>query len=620
MLTRTFFARAPLAPGRFAPLPAGAIAAKGTMRERLIALRGGLLSRCASLFPEAGEQSRWFGGPLAGGMHAPQLLEATLLTGALLGDEELQRQGLSLCARVVATQREDGSFGAPEETFAARGRMLRALCTAYSMSADKHLLTFMLRYMKYLQDTLRTQPLSREDALHTADTLEAGISLYNITGQKAILSVLMMLVSQGADYTSLYHAFPYRTPVSRSFSEQDILDALRKEDDTGYTHHLLRTASGANLCEGLRTSALCGVLTGSGKHLSAPEAGLARMNKAHGAASGGITADPLLAGTHPSRGVSAVSACELATSLETLLSCAGGEHGADQLETVVYNAIAAAFAPDGRGVQPVQQANQTLLSRAARFPLSGEEAGLFTLGDGDALCALLGAWPRFAQAQWMLSRDDGLCAMGYAPCAVHYRLAGASVRLCVESRYPESGNVRITVALSESAAFPIHLRIPAWAKGASAAVDGDITPAAPGTFLTLNRQWHDGDEILLTLPMAVEKRPSFHQAVTVARGPLRFAYVPASHSGKDADGFDVLRAQEDFAIALVGHADIVAQADDAGVVLHAQAVPVPRWGMRGASCDQPPIAMSGLDTAGAFDAVLVPYAQSVIRLSVLPVV
>ena len=89
------------------------------------------------------------------------------------------------------------------------------------------------------------------------------IRLYNITGQKAILSVLMMLVSQGADYTSLFHAFPYRTPISRSFTAQELLDALAHEDESGYTHHLLRSASGANLCEGLRVSALCGVLTGT---------------------------------------------------------------------------------------------------------------------------------------------------------------------------------------------------------------------------------------------------------------------------------------------------------------------------------------------------------------------
>ena len=82
MLTRTFFARAPLAPGRFAPLPVGAVSAQGATRDRLLALRGGLLSRCASVFPEAGEQSAWFGGPLGGGMHAPNVLEAMLLTAA----------------------------------------------------------------------------------------------------------------------------------------------------------------------------------------------------------------------------------------------------------------------------------------------------------------------------------------------------------------------------------------------------------------------------------------------------------------------------------------------------------------------------------------------------------
>ena len=617
MLTRTFFPRAPLAPSRFAPLPAGAITAQGAMRDRLLALRGGLLSRCASLFPEAGEQSAWFGGPLSGGMHAPDLLEAMLLTGALLGDEELRRQALALCGRVVSTQREDGSFGAPDETFATRGRMLRALCAAYSVSADKHLLTFMLRYMKYLQDALRAQPLCAEDAMHTADTLEAGIFLYNIAGQKAILSVLMMLVSQGADYTSLFHAFPYRTPVSRTHGERELRQALAREDESGYTHHLLRTASGANLCEGLRASALCGVLTGSGKHLSAAETGLARMNKAHGAACGGITADPLLAGTNPSRGVSAVSCCELAASLETLLACPGGEHGADQLEALVYNAVAAAFAGDGRGVQPMQQANQALLSRDERFPLCAPDAGLYGLHDGDALCALLAAWPRFAQAQWMLSRDDGLCAMGYAPCAVRYRLSGASVRIDVESRYPESGSVRIAVHPSQSAAFPIHLRIPVWASNASAAIDGEILPAKPGAFLTINRQWHDGDEILLTLPMAVEKRLSFHQAVSVSRGPLRFAYVPEAVQSS-ADG-DAQRAKEGSFIALLGDDAIQAECDAGGVRLRARAVHVPRWGMRGPSCDQPPIAMGDLKREDAFDAVLVPYADAPIRLSVLPV-
>ena len=71
----------------------------------------------------------------------------------------------------------------------------------------------------------------------------------------------------------------------------------------------------------------------------------------------------------------------------------------------------------------------------------------------------------------MISRDDGLCAMGYAPCSVRYRLSGASVRVDVESDYPASGIVHITVHTDTKAAFPIHLRIPEWANGATVAVE-----------------------------------------------------------------------------------------------------------------------------------------------------
>ena len=618
MLTRTFFARAPLAPGRFAPLPAGAVTARGEMRDRLIALRSGLLSRCESLFPHTGVKSVWFGGDLASGMDAANVLEGALLTSSLLGDEELRRASLRLCDAVLSGQREDGSFGAEDESFAARGRMLRALETAYSMTGDKRMLTFMLRYMKFLRDTLETTPLSADEAMHVSDTMEAGVFLYNVTGQKAILSVLSALMAQGADYTSLYSAFPYRTPVSRTLDDAELRRALAGEKEDGYAHHLLRTADAANLCEGLRASALCAVITGSGKHLAAPEKGLARMNKSHGAVCGGVTGDPLLAGAHPSRGVTATSLCELAASLELLLSCPAGEHAADQLDTLMYNGVAAAFAPDLRSVQPIQQANQVRVSRDARFPLSGDTANLFSLEDSKTLCALLAAWPRFAASQWLLSRDDGLYAAGYAPCQVRYRLAGAAVRLNVESRYPASGSVRITVGLSQSAAFPLHLRIPSWAKGATAAIEGEIIPAQAGTILTINRQWNDGDELLLTLPMTTELLPGFHQAVSVARGPLRFAYVPAHDRVEGADGRVSLSAREGFGIALCRDAGLSAEETEEGVVLHASGVTVPGWGMRGGSCDQPPITVS--EQGERVDLTLVPYAASPIRLSLFPLV
>jgi len=613
MLTRTFFARSPLAPGRFAPLPAGAVRARGAIREKLVTLRGGLLSRCSSLFAQCGEGAAFYGGTLEGGVPSANLLEAMLLTASVLHDDELRRDALRLVDLVIDHQREDGSFGAKTESFAARGRMLRAICAAYTMTGDKRMLTFMLRYMKFLKDEFALHPLSKTDALFTADTMEAGEFLYNITGQKAILSVLSSLVTQGADYTSLFHAFPYRMPVSRSFSEEALHAALESEDEDGYTHHLLRTANAEHLCQGLRTAALCGVLTGSGKHLSAAEVGLTRMNKSHGAVCGGFTGDPLLGGTHPSRGVTAVSLCELAASLETLLSCPSGEYAADPLETVMYNGIAAAFSGDMISVQPIQQANQVLLSSQKRFPLSSPDANLFSLCDANALTMLLTAYPRFVHHQFMCSRDGGLAAMGYAPCQVRYRLGNANVRLTVESCYPVDGSIRIRINLSESAAFPLHLRIPSWAKGAAAAIRGEILDGTPGAFLTLNRQWHDGDEILLTLPMAVERSIAFHQSVCISRGPLRFAYAP-----KYTQANGVSAAEVPFGIALRHNAALEVVQENDTVSLHTRAVTAPRWGLKSGSCDQPPIALSDGGEGETFDAVLVPYACAPIRLSVLP--
>ena len=77
-------------------------------------------------------------------MRAPALLEARLLTGAALGDEELSREALGLCRLVLSSQRPDGNFGCEGESFAARGRMLRALDAAYSLTGDKEILLFFL--------------------------------------------------------------------------------------------------------------------------------------------------------------------------------------------------------------------------------------------------------------------------------------------------------------------------------------------------------------------------------------------------------------------------------------------------------------------------------------------
>ena len=77
-----------------------------------------------------------------------------------------------------------------------------------------------------------------------------------------------------------------------------------------------------------------------------------------------------------------------------------------------------------------------------------------------------------------------------------------------------------------------------------------------------------------------------------------------------------MQADPPFGIALLSLEPIEARESDEGVTLLARAVRLPAWGMREASCDQPPIDLDG--TGEAFTAQLVPYASAPIRLSALP--
>ena len=607
MLTRTFFPRSPLSAGRLAPLPLGAVSAGGSARDHLLSLRAGLLSRSASLWPEAGEQSAFYGGFLPGSIRAPLLLSAMLHIGALLGDNELREEALRRVRLVLDNQREDGSFGGPQADFRARGLMLRALSQAYTLSGDKSILTFMLRYFRFLQEQLRAESLSPDAVLHVSDTLQCGLFLYNLTGKKALLGLMEALCAQSFDFGRFFHTFPYRMAADRMVSPSRLSGA----GEGTFEAQVLQTADGELLCEGLRTAALCGMLSGNSKQLSAAERGLAMMRKSHGAPTGAIACDPLLSGTHPSRGIRTLAACQLATSLCTLLEAPDGEHFADDLEMLLYNALPSAFSPDCQQVQSISQANQVRLCRATRFPLSEEADTLFALSDGDSACALLGAEAEILQHQWMLTRDGGLMALGYAPLSLRYRLSEEMVRIHVESAMPVEGSVRIRLELSGDCTFPLHLRIPSWAHGASAAMGGEVRTADPGTVLTLTRQWHDGDEVLLTLPMTVRRQPGYHSAVSVLRGPLLFA-APLS-STETEEGI----VCENFGVALLEDRDFVVTVDGEDIRLETAAVRLPEWGLRDGVCDQPPIDLTSSGRE-EFQLVLSPYAQTLLRLSVLP--
>lgn len=117
---------------------------------------------------------------------------------------------------------------------------------------------------------------------------------------------------------------------------------------------------------------------------------------------------------------------------------------------------------------------------------------------------------------------------------------GVNLTLTQQAEFPWSGNVEIQVGLSGADTASLHLRIPAWAKGATVEVDGQHLPTSeiqPGTYVSVTVR--DGSEIYVTLPMEIERLQS-HPFVqgnlgreAVRRGPLIYCLEQVDHPTTD---------------------------------------------------------------------------------------
>ena len=216
-------------------------------------------------------------------------------------------------------------------------------------------------------------------------------------------------------------------------------------------------------------------------------------------------------------------------SLEQALAVRGGVELANRLERISYNALPATLSSDMWAHQYDQQANQVLCSlRNRRWVSNGPESNLFGLEPNFGCCTanLHQGWPKLVASLWMGTPDLGLAA-------VTYRSGDLSARVSAEASASRLKNGRTTRFVRTSSlssrpmsayAFPLQLRIPAWAANATVKLNGiAVEDVTPGTFLKLQRTWRPGDRIALHFPMTPAVTMWYRDGVSIDRGPLVFA-------------------------------------------------------------------------------------------------
>jgi hypothetical protein len=213
--------------------------------------------------------------------------------------------------------------------------------------------------------------------------------------------------------------------------------------------------------------------------------------------------------------------------MESLFAIFGETSFADRLELLAFNSLPGTITPDFWAHQYDQQANQVLVSNAEReWSTNPGCANIYGLSPHYPCCtfSMHRGFPGYVENMWMATQDNGLAAVAYGPCRITAKVAdGVQATITQTTEYPFDGNIRMTVELERPCAFPLHLRIPGWAKVATVKAASKTARPKPGTIHRIKRTWQSGDIIEIDFPMNIRAETRYNNSVSILRGPVYYS-------------------------------------------------------------------------------------------------
>jgi DUF1680 family protein len=198
---------------------------------------------------------------------------------------------------------------------------------------------------------------------------------------------------------------------------------------------------------------------------------------------------------------------------------------ADEIELTTFNAILGAQHPSGRWwtyntpMDGLRKASAHEIVFQARE--GSPELNCCSV-NGPRGIAMLSEWAVMLNGESVTLNYYGLGAIRVALPAC------AWLTLTQETRYPQDGQVKLTLGLAQPLRFALNLRIPGWSEDTHVMVNGEALPSVPaGKYLALEREWQRGDVITMSLDMTPHVWVGEREAagmVSIYSGPLLLVY------------------------------------------------------------------------------------------------
>lgn len=622
------FNRAPLKQNVYVQLPLGSIKAKGWLLKQLELQRDGFTGHAEELYPgkdDLGSDADWLGGTGKSWEKAPYYLKGLVALAYTLDDASLKKKAQKWIDYTLNNQQENGLFGPKNmKDWWPRMPFMYALQSYYEATNDNRVLPFLSKYLKYELDNLDADQLKEWGKSRAGDNIEIALWVYNKTGEKFLLDLANKLKEQSYPWADIFN-----------------------KNQFDYFGNDYQPKHMVNVAQALKFSPVYSQIDASSYYEDALQNGIKHLLSEHGQPHGIAAGTERLSGKSSVQGIETCTVVEWMQSLETASRIIHNAQIGDQLEKAAFNALPAQFSKDLKNhtyytlPNQVQNLpgphgfNQDYHNGIVPSPYSGFQCCRYNMHMG---------WPYFVKNSWVATPDGGLAVTAYGPMEVNAKVGNnAVVKIDEDTNYPFEEQIRLNMSLDKSVSFPLTLRVPSWCVKPQIRVNGKLlSDVKAGKMIIINRNWSNGDKIVLDFPMHIAVKKQVNNAVSIERGPLVYA-LEIQESQKNVKEFDVKGFYEteitpaspwnyglvlnnqsiDSNIAVVKSAmpENPFVQDVTPVKLKVKAKQIPSWTLdynKTAAFDVPYSPVSSNEPAK--EITLVPFGSESLRLSIFPTI